>query len=312
MNFRILILGAGGFVGGHLRYVLEDRLKGAAEITATSLKGVKGESIAELDILDECSVVRALEKIKPTHVINLAGLASPDAARQAPKLAWHLHALAPESLGRLILRYIPESWLFHVSSGLVYGKSALSGDHMTEEAVLSPIDPYAVTKAAGDLAIGALAEQGLKCVRLRPFNHIGPGQTEDFVVPAFASQLIKIAKGVQPPVIHVGNLEAKRDFLDVRDVVSAYVTLIEQSGSLKPGAVYNVASGTAIRIREILDRLISISGLKVEVLPDPHRQRGSDLPQISGSASKLTTDTGWSPRHSISETLGLILRTIDS
>lgn len=303
---RILILGAGGFVGRYLRAALSARFRQRAQIVATSLAGTADGEILPLDLLSPEALRASLGQLQPTHVINLAGLASPVAARRNVDLAWRLHAIAPEILGGLIAELVPECWLFHVGSGLVYGRSALSGELMTEYSLLAPTDPYSVTKAAGDLAVGALVGQGLKCLRLRPFNHTGPGQSEDFVVTAFAGQLARIAKGLQPPVLQVGNLDAERDFLDVRDVADAYATLIECSDSLKPGAIYNIASGEAISIRRILEKLISSSGLTVRVDPDPDRQRPSDLPRIAGSARKLQDDTGWTPRFRLDETLSAI------
>ncbi|WP_165354837.1 NAD-dependent epimerase/dehydratase family protein [Tropicimonas sp. IMCC6043] len=301
--YRILILGAGGFVGGYLRHALEARFAGDAEVVATSHAGNAAGGTRSLDLTDEAALDAALADIRPTHVINLAGIASPVSASKALAQAWLLHATAPEALGRLVLRANPETWLFHVSSGLVYGRSALSGKALTEEMVLAPMDPYAVTKAAGDLAIGALAGEGLKCLRLRPFNHIGPGQSEDFVVPAFAAQLARIASGKQDPVLRVGNLEAERDLLDVRDVAEAYATLVEQSDALVPGEIFNISSDKATLIRSVLDALIDISGLDVKVELDPARQRPSDLPSIRGSSEKLSSITGWFPRYSIWDSL---------
>ena len=113
----------------------------------------------------------------------------------------------------------PDCWLLNAGSGLVYGESAKPGLPLDESALLAPIDEYAVTKAAADLALGALARRGLKCIRFRPFNHTGAGQAGAFVIPAFAMQIAQIEAGLAEPVIHVGNLDAERDFLDVRDVV---------------------------------------------------------------------------------------------
>lgn len=306
MQYRVLVLGAGGFAGGYLRAALEKRFKGQIEVIATSRSADPVNDLHALDVTDTLGLGTALREFAPTHVINLAGVASPMEARRAPELAWKLHALAPEALGRLIRDIQPEAWLFHVSSGLVYGRSALSSHVLTEESLLEPMDPYAVTKAAGDLAMRALAGDGLKCLVLRPFNHIGPGQTEDFVIPSFAAQLARISRGEQEPVLRVGNLEAERDFLDVRDVADAYACLVAKSQFLTTGEVFNLSSGKSLKIRDILDRLIAISGLDVHVEPDPKRQRPSDVPRMRVSSSKLRELIGAGPVHSLDETLRCI------
>lgn len=299
---RILLLGAGGFVGTHLRAALVARFGGDAQIIATTL-GPQDAGLTALDMRDAEAMRAAIRQHRPTHVVNLAGLAAPVEAARRPELAWDLHALAPERLGRIVLQEQPDCWVLHVSSGLIYGRTALGVDVLTEGAVLAPMDIYATTKAAGDLVMGALAEEGLKSLRLRPFNHTGPGQSEAFVVPAFAAQIAMIRAGTQPPVIRVGNLEALRDFLDVRDVVDAYVRLIAHTPACPAGGIYNIASGQAVRTGEILDRLIAMSGMEIRIEPDPARQRPSDLPRIAGSSAALQAVTGWAPTRTLDQTL---------
>lgn len=299
---RILILGAGGFVGSHLSCALERRFGCTAEVVRTSLKANCQTGVKQLDVTDTSSLLTALRSFQPTHVVNLAGLSAPLTSRQHPELAWLLHAHMPEKLGRLILEWLPECWFLHVSSGLVYGRTAATGV-LTESSLLRPVNHYAVTKAAGDIALGALAEEGLKCLRLRPFNHTGPGQTEEFAVPAFASQIARISIGQCPPVIKVGNLDAERDFLDVRDVVRAYATIISASSNLQPGSVYNISSGRPITMRRLLDELIRISNIEVEIVSDVDRQRSNELSCISGDSNLLQKDIGWSPAISLETTL---------
>lgn len=300
---RILILGAGGFVGSYLRKELASFFSADTKITATSRNPPTSKGLESLDICDLASVRAVIRRDNPTHVVNLVGIAAPVTARRYPDIAWDVHAKAPEQLGRLLLEEAPDCWLLHVGSGLVYGRTALSGRAMDEACPLSPTDPYGVTKAAGDLAIGALTCDGLKCLRLRPFNHTGPGQTEDFVVPAFAAQIARIKLGVIPPTIHVGELSAIRDFLDVRDVATAYTKLIAQTDQLIPGSIFNIASNRGISVEEILNQLIEISGVQVEIKPDPERQRRNDIPKIVGSAVALNNATGWKPMRDLRETL---------
>ena len=299
---RILVLGGGGFVGAHLHAALIAQFGQKARILNTTRTPLDSLTLA-LDIQDTEAVRVVVQQENPTHIINLVGIAAPTEARRNPDRAWELHALAPDRLGRMVLHEAPECWLFHVSSGLIYGRSALDGLPVDESALLDPMDTYAMTKAAGDLAMGVLAGDGLKCIRLRPFNHTGPGQTKDFVVPAFSAQIARIKLGQQPPVIQVGNLKAERDFLDVRDVVAAYVPLIRQVDHLRSGGIYNISSGRAVSMQHILDRLIQMSGLKISVEPDPSRQRPSDLPCIVGAADTLARDIGWRPTFSLDQTL---------
>jgi GDP-4-dehydro-6-deoxy-D-mannose reductase len=298
----ILVLGGGGFGGTHLRTALAARFGDGARIINTTRTPVDSGTLA-LDIRDTHAVGSVVQREKPTHIINLVGIAAPIEARRNPALAWELHALAPDRLGRMLLREAPDCWLFHVSSGLIYGRTALDGKPVDERALLNPMDIYAVTKAAGDLAMGVLAGEGLKCLRLRPFNHTGPGQTEDFVVPAFSAQIARIKAGLQLPVMQVGNLDAERDFLDVRDVVAAYTALIVRAADLRSGTIYNISSGCAVSMREIVDRLIQMSKLKITVEPDPSRQRPSDLPRIVGCNDALAGDIGWKPAFNLNQTL---------
>ena len=302
---RILILGAGGFVGKHLIRDLEGRFGGAADVVATSRQG-KGGLIA-LDLMDDAALRDMLQRLQPTHIINLVGIAAPAEARKNTRMAWELHAMAPERLGHLILEIVPHCWFFHMGSGLVYGRSALDISPIDETAVLRPMDIYGVTKAAGDLAVGMLAEEGLRCLRLRPFNHTGPGQSENFAIPSFASQIARIEAGLQPPVLKTGNLDVIRDFLDVRDVAAAYGQLIAETERLAPGTVFNIASGTGWKMADMLDALITNSHMEITVEPDPTRQRESDLPKLVGDASALRHSVSWVPNYTLHQTLHDIL-----
>lgn len=304
---KVLILGAAGFVGKHLRQYLAHNMPEPVDVLATS-RAVTAEAedkLLRLDLLDEDRLAQVIRDYKPSHIINLAGIAAPALAAQNPALAWELHAKAPEALGRIILRESPESWLFQVGTGLVYGRTARSGLAMRETDLPAPMDTYGVTKAAGDLAVQALAERGLKTAVLRPFNHIGLCQSTDFAIPAFASQIGAIMTGAREPVIKVGSLEAKRDFLDVADVVRAYASLVLAGDNLPNGEIYNIASGQARSMSEMLELLIQLSGRQITVEVDHSRSGG--LPTISGDYSKIENATGWAPQTDIRETLRGIL-----
>lgn len=305
---RVLITGAGGFVGSHAVKALQDQYGSRLQLAVTSRSAgptvsFGGLESRSLDITDADSVLDAIETWQPTHVLHLAGIAAPMAASADPDQAWRVHVFGARNLGRAILEKAPECALLHVGSGLIYGGTARSGLALDETAVLDPLDEYGVTKAAADLAMGALAAKGLKVIRLRPFNHTGMGQSEDFVVPAFAMQIARIEAGLVEPVLRVGNLDAERDFLDVRDVVSAYLCVLDRSNSIERGAIFNIASGKPRRISQILETLLSLSSTAIAVEQDDARMRPSDIPKVVGDASKAAAKLGWSACHPFAHTL---------
>jgi GDP-4-dehydro-6-deoxy-D-mannose reductase len=307
---RVLITGARGFVGPYLAQALH-RVCGEVAVIATAT--TSGEhsllgSVAALDVTDTAAVKAAISRYNPTHVINLAGLAAPAAAAANPQAACQVHVHGALNLAEAILAAAPDCWLLNVSSGLVYGESAKPGLALDETALLVPVDEYAVTKASADLALGALVRRGLKCVRFRPFNHTGAGQTGAFVIPAFAMQIAQIEAGLAEPVIRVGNLDAERDFLDVRDVVDAYALAVQRTNELQePGLILNVASGVPRRIGDVLQQLLAQSRVKITIEQDPKRLRPSDLPRIIGNADRARRELGWNSSYSFDDTLATVL-----
>lgn len=259
--------------------------------------------VEALDVADADAVSAAIARTAPTHVVHLAGIAAPTAAGASPQAAWRVHVDGTLNLSNAILRSAPDCWLLYVGSGLVYGETAKSGLPLSEEALLAPVDEYAATKAAADLALGAQVHRGLKCIRLRPFNHTGPGQTDAFVVPAFAKQIATIEAGLAPPIIRVGNLDAERDFLDVRDVVRAYALAAKHADNLKSGTIFNVASGVPYRIKDILGNLLSLSRVRIDVEQDAARLRPSDLPRIVGDSRRIRETLSWAPECRLEDTM---------
>lgn len=305
---KILVTGAGGFVAPYVVAAIRREVSPDISFVLTAkYPSVTEHDLVALDICDRLAVEELIGQEKPTHVIHLAGIAALTKARSNPDAVWQVHVAGTLNIARSILEYSPETALVFISSGQVYGRTAAAGDPLTEGSLLAPLDDYAVTKASADLALGALAGDGLKCVRMRPFNHTGPGQSEDFAVPAFAKQIAEIEAGLKPPVLSVGNLEAARDILDVRDVARAYAMVIHRFSELSSGAVFNVASGRATRIRAILDMLISASHAEIEVQLDRDRLRRSDIPTMIGSAELLHTTVGWEPQHTLQETISTVL-----
>jgi len=306
---RTLLTGASGFVGPYVVASLR-QLCGDIDVLATAKAAAMHASIGpieSLDITDKAAIAITIRRFMPTCIIHLAGIAAPMTANSNPGEAWQIHVEGTLNLAHSILTHAPECVLVFVGSGLVYGASANSGLPLDETALLDPMDDYAVTKAAADLALGALARRGLKCIRLRPFNHTGPGQDISFVVPGFAMQIARIEAGIQPPLMHIGNLDSKRDFLDVRDVAVAYVLAAKKAAELRSGIILNIASGTAFRIRDLLDRLLALSSAQIQIEQDQARMRPVDLPHIAGDASLARRLLAWVPQYDMDATLRDVL-----
>jgi GDP-4-dehydro-6-deoxy-D-mannose reductase len=189
---RILITGGHGFVGPYAIRALQRVCGDKTQVLAAGGKdnGLASTTQTEvLDVTDRLTVRDIIRQYNPTHVVHLAALAAPAAVAANPDRAWNVHVHGTLNVAHAILEEVPECWLIHVGSGLVYGASAKSGLPLDETALLAPIDEYGATKAAADLALGALSYRGLKVIRMRPFNHIGVGQSDAFVIPAFATQV---------------------------------------------------------------------------------------------------------------------------
>jgi GDP-4-dehydro-6-deoxy-D-mannose reductase len=201
----------------------------------------------------------------------------------------------------------PQAHLLYVSSAEVYGASLISGAPATEQTLLQPMNPYAAAKAAADILVRQAAADGLSATIMRPFNHTGAGQSESFVAPSFAGQIARIEAGLQPPVLSVGSLDEERDFLDVRDVVRAYIMALDARATLARGEVFNVASGTAVRIGDLLDRLLRQARLPIEVRIDPDRLRRAPVPKAIGASSHLRKTLNWSPQIDLDDTLAAVL-----
>ncbi len=277
---RILVTGSGGFVGVHLMPALAHAYPDAAITEATA------------DVTDREAVMDEIATVAPDAVIHLAAIAAIPAARQDPARAWHVNLHGTLHIASAVLAHAPGATLLFASTADLYGATFRSGVPIDETAMLAPLNTYAATKAAADLALGAMAAEGLRAIRMRPFNHTGPGQTDAFVVAAFARQVARIAAGLQPPVLQVGDLSPLRDFLDVRDVCAAYAQVL--AADLTPGAILNVASGQSRRIGDVLRDLLHAAGVTADIQTDPARLRPSDIPIAAGDAGRLRA-LGWAP-----------------
>ena len=307
---NVLITGAAGFVGRHLFRKLEATLGRKIDIVPTSLTEISDAvlgNVAGLDVTDPLAVADMVERAKPTHVINLAGIASVSVAAVNPTTSWRVHLDGSLNLARAIQKYAPDCVLVQISSGEVYGATANLARPLDESSLLAPLNDYAVTKAAADLALGALVARGLRCVRLRPFNHTGVGQEATFVIPGFAIQIARIEAGLQEPVVQVGNLDVDRDFVDVRDVVDAYTRVILKSDELGDGTIINIASGTSRSIRDVLSVLLQHSNADIRIEQSPALMRVTDVQRVCVDISLARRVLDWSPGHPLETTLAEVL-----
>lgn len=308
---RVLVTGAGGFVASHLVESLAAEHPGAlvfgTERPGTRIPAGPGGSVTgmEADLHDPVAVARVVEESAPDRIVHLAGQSSVQRSWAAPGETLQTNVLGLVNLLDEVRRRGLAPAVLVVGSAEEYGPVPSSEIPITEASPLRPSSPYAVSKVAQ----GALARLygpagGMRIVLTRTFPHTGPRRGEVFAESSFARQIVEIEAGAQPPVLSVGNLDAVRDYTDVRDVVRAYGALLEKGES---GVAYNVCSGTGRPIREMLDILLAASAARVEVRVDPDRLRPSDIPVLVGDPARLRAATGWEPRIPLERTLGDLL-----
>ncbi|MEK7571000.1 MAG: GDP-mannose 4,6-dehydratase [Patescibacteria group bacterium] len=308
----ILITGASGFVGGYLcEYLLQ---KGEAEIYGTySSEGSLDRSpvkdnihFIKADFTDKQAVRVAIAQSHPDYVYHLAAQSNVPQSFEDPIKT--LHANIDSQIYLLdVLREqsFVSTRVLIVGSAETYGRLDPQDIPIKETTPFRPVNPYAVSKITQDyIALQYYLSYQLPLIRVRPFNHIGPRQKTGFVTSDFARQIAHIEKGKQKPIIHIGNLEARRDFTDVRDMVRAYVLLLERG---KEGEVYNIGSGVSHSIQEVLDILLSLSSVAIHPEVDATKLRPSDVPEIRADTSKMHNLTGWKPEISLEESLKAIL-----
>jgi GDP-4-dehydro-6-deoxy-D-mannose reductase len=297
---RALVTGASGFVG---RYLVDELRRSGAEILACGGPHDIASEYFRVDLGEIETMRAALERGRPTVIFHLAAQTFVPASLAAPMESYETNAMGSARLAAAIREYASKAApprLFFTSSAEVYGRRGRDELPLRENLDLRPVNPYAASKAAAEAFLLAEARSfGLDVVVARAFSHIGPGQDERFVVPSLAAQLARIAAGA-PPQLLVGNLTAARDFLDVRDVVNAYIALARDG---ERGEIYNVCSGGAVTIRDILRELIAIAHVPVEVREDPARMRPADVPILVGSPEKLRERTGWQPQLTLVRSL---------
>jgi GDP-4-dehydro-6-deoxy-D-mannose reductase len=305
---RILVTGASGFVGRHLLAELRTRFAGSVLIAASNEGGIAGaDMVLPFDLLDAAAMRETLRAAAPTAVVHLAAQAAVGESFHHPMRTWRVNVDGTLALALALREDWPDALLLHASSAEIYGLSFQRGVPLDEGAAMAPANPYAASKAAVDLALGEMALRGLRLVRLRPFNQVGPGQSPAFVVAAFARQIARIEAGLQEPVLRVGALDRWRDFLDVRDVCAAYAAVLERAAGLPNGIAINIASGTPRRIGDILNALLQRSTIRIRIEQDVVLLRPTDVERVIGDASLARRLLDWAPRVDWDETLGLVL-----
>ena len=306
---RVLITGAAGFVGRHLSAQLA-RNRDWERFGIESRPGahIPGLRMVVCDLRDDALTRSVIRDCRPDYIFHLAAQANVPIAVASPSDTLINNAVAQINVLEACRAASLDPIILVVSSAEVYGAAAPEDLPLTEQQPFRPTNPYAVSKVAQDmLGLQYFLSYGMRIIRVRPFNHIGPGQSDHFVVSSFARQIAEIEAGLADPVVRVGNLDAQRDFLDVRDVVRSYELVTQPEFA---GEVFNVASGIPRSIRSILDRLVTLSSAKITIQEDPARLRPSDVPVLIGDAGKLTRCTGWRPEvpneHSLAVTLDFL------
>jgi GDP-4-dehydro-6-deoxy-D-mannose reductase len=288
-----------GFAGSHLADYLASLPEADSEVWGCDLTGRRQPYHPQrLNLLatDLCRPedVRALvEHVRPDRIYHLAGQAFVGDSWASPWATIETNLRSQVNVLEAVLAARLTPRLLVVGSAEEYGRVPPEALPVNEACPLRPDSPYSVSKVGQDyLGLQYFLSYQLPIVRVRPFNHIGPRQNPKFVAPAFASQIAAIEAGRQPPVLRVGNLTARRDFTDVRDMVRAYVLALDHG---EPGEVYNLGSGRSRTVQELLDRLLSFSNVKIEVVPDSGRLRPVDVPELVCDAGKFRARSGWEP-----------------
>ncbi len=282
--------GARGLVGSRLVPRLQTQ---GHDLVATDL---------ELDVSDPLRVAGAVAEHRPDAVVHLAALSSPAQSVRAPQATYRVNFVGSRAILAAVRERAPQARVLLVGSGDIYGTAQPGAPAFAEGDALRPRSPYARSKAAADQLGAFYAKRGLDVIRIRAFNHTGPGQSDLVAASSFARQLAEIEYSRSAPVLRVGNLDAVRDFLDVDDVVEAYLRLLDPG---VPAGAYNVASGRGVRIGDLLNELVGISSAEPTLEVDPERFRPTDC--CVGNAERLGAIAGWEPQIPLATTLERLL-----
>jgi GDP-4-dehydro-6-deoxy-D-mannose reductase len=305
MSRPILITGAAGFAGGHL---LAQLSRDGADLVGWSRAGTR-PSVASghtrwetVDLLDAGAVRDAVARLRPGTVYHCAGAAHVGRSWDQTESTFAVNVRGTHHLLEALRLAGVDSRVLIPSSAMIYRPA---DEPLTEDHPLVPGSPYGLSKLAQELLACRAMTGGIQVRIARAFNHIGPRQDPSFVASSFARQIVEIESGRREPELIVGNLEARRDLTDVRDTVRAYTLIVEHG---QPGRPYNVCSGRAITIRELLDRLIARAGIAVRIRVDPERYRPNDFPLLVGDPGRIHREVGWTADIPLEQTLDDLLR----
>ena len=303
----VLVTGVSGFVGPHLARAL---VASGARVVGLGIEpqapaGIPLEDWHVADLREPAAVARAIAPARPDAVVHLAGQSSAARSFEDPATTFEANVAGTRNLLDAVRGGAPRARLLVVGSSEVYGPQP-DGSRVGEETPFAPVSPYAASKAEADhlAETSGQGPQALDVIRVRAFSHTGPGQSPAFVVPAFAQQIAAIEAGRAEPVLRVGNLEVMRDISDVRDIVRAYVALLEHGTR---GAAYNVCRGEGVKLTEVVRRLVGLAHVAIRVEVDPTRLRPADITWLVGDPSKIACDTGWRAEIPLERTLADVL-----
>jgi GDP-4-dehydro-6-deoxy-D-mannose reductase len=300
---RILITGGTGFVGRHLIQFLKSSTSRIAVLASGGSPSPEPNvDYYEVDIRDQGAVRAVVQKVEPHQIYHLAGVSTVDESWSNPQLTYEVNVFGANNLFNAAMSLPSPPRILNVSTSQVYSPSSHA---LSEDSPVQPDNPYAASKAMAELLVVGYQEfKAGGIITARAFNHTGPGQPPNFVLPSLAKQFAEIEAGLQPPNLTVGNVEVKRDFTDVRDVVRAYCMLLDKG---RTGEIYNVCSGSAIRLADIIQMFESVSGIHVTIETEVARVRCSDVLQMCGNPKKIREVTGWYPQISLQDTIAAVL-----
>lgn len=298
---RAFVTGASGFVGPYLiRYLLDLGYEVVGGVHGTGARLPEGCRRLPLDVTDSEALRRAISDVRPDEVYHLAGLTRP--ASGAVEEFYRVNFGGALNLLEAVRERAPEAAVLLVGSAYAYGKV----DHpIAETEPLEPVNHYGVSKAAADMLARSYALEGLRVVCARPFNHSGPAQSPDFVLPSLVRQFAEIKAGKREPVIKLGNLDSVRDLADVRDIVRGYRLALQRGRS---GEAYNFGSGRGTPVRELFETVLREAGVEVDLVTEPSRERRTDIPYLVADASKAREELGWETEKTLRETVRDMMR----
>jgi GDP-4-dehydro-6-deoxy-D-mannose reductase len=292
----VLITGSEGFVGSHLVDILQEDLYKVVP-TCYPLLMPKNRTCIPLDILNRELTAEVVKNHKPDIIVHLAAISSVSKSFRDPPLTYSTNVLGTAHMLEAARGLKKRIKFIYVSSCEVYG----GGEDLKEDADVKLVNAYAVSKYSAELVCNNYAlEKNIECVILRPFTHTGQGQSPDFVLPTIATQIVDIEKNKKPPLIELGNVEARREFINVKDIVHAYKLAVEKC---KGSMTYNISSGQGYTIAHALEIFRKYSKVKFEVKIDPERVRKTDIPSLIGNGRKFAKLTGWKPRVPFTKTI---------